>query len=75
LRHNAPERLSFRDIRGRVVMAGGPWRTSGCWWESRAWHYDEWDLEIENASSGLAGFYRVYLDLNASKWFVRGEYD
>ena len=75
LRHDAPERLSFRDVRGRVVMAGGPWRTSGCWWESRAWQYDEWDLEIENAGSGLAGFYRVYLDLNADKWFVRGEYD
>jgi protein ImuB len=75
LKNDTPDQLSFRGIRGRVVTAGGPWRTSGCWWQSEAWQYDEWDLEIETAGSGLVGFYRVYLDLAARKWFVRGEYD
>ena len=75
LKNDVPDRLAFRGIRGRVLTAGGPWRTSGCWWQSEAWQYDEWDLEIETLGSGLLGFYRIYLDLATKKWFVRGEYD
>ena len=75
LRNDVPDQLSFRGIRGRVVMAGGPWRTSGCWWQSEAWQYDEWDLEMETSGSGVAGFYLIYLDRAIEKWFVRGEYD
>ena len=75
LKNGVPERLSFRDMWGQVATAGGPWRTSGCWWQSEAWQYDEWDVEIKTAGSGRAGFYRIYFDRAAGKWFVRGEYD
>jgi hypothetical protein len=34
-------------MRGDVVAASGPWRSSGDWWQEDAWHQDEWDLEIE----------------------------
>jgi protein ImuB len=75
LKNDIPNQLSFRGIRGRVVTAGGPWRTSGYWWQSEAWNYDEWDVEIETAGSRLVGFYRIYCDRAIAKWFVRGEYD
>jgi len=46
-----PTRVAFPGLRGEVVAASGPWRTSGDWWrEDRwgdgPWQHDEWDLEI-----------------------------
>jgi protein ImuB len=42
----SPCRISFRGARGEVVVASGPWRTSGDWWEEHGWRQDEWDMEI-----------------------------
>jgi len=41
-----PVRVGFRGMRGDVVAASGPWRTSGDWWREDGWQQDEWDLEI-----------------------------
>jgi len=41
-----PIRVEFRGMRGDVVAASGPWRTSGDWWREDGWQQDEWDLEI-----------------------------
>ena len=41
-----PCRIYFRGMRGDVVSASGPWRTSGGWWEEQGWRQDEWDIEI-----------------------------
>jgi protein ImuB len=46
VREGRPVRLSFRGVRGDVVTASGPWRSSGDWWREDAWQHDEWDLEI-----------------------------
>jgi protein ImuB len=46
LREGRPVRVGFRGMRGDVVAASGPWRTSGDWWREDAWEHDEWDLEI-----------------------------
>ena len=71
LREGRPVRVSFRGMRGEVVAASGPWRTSGDWWRKDAWHQDEWDLEIRfrrllpmSAASTPAriGLYRLYFD-------------
>jgi hypothetical protein len=40
-------------MRGDVVAASGPWRSSGDWWQEDAWHQDEWDLEIEFPARSL----------------------
>jgi protein ImuB len=42
-----PVRVYLRGMRGQVVAASGPWRSSGDWWQEDAWQQDEWDLEIE----------------------------
>jgi protein ImuB len=42
-----PAKVYLRGMRGQVVAASGPWRSSGDWWQEDAWHQDEWDLEIE----------------------------
>jgi protein ImuB len=48
-----PVRVGFRGMRGDVVTASGPWRTSGDWWREDGWQQDEWDLEIRFHSSRL----------------------
>jgi protein ImuB len=81
-----PKKVSFRGMRGEVLAASGPWRTSGDWWREDAWHQDEWDLEIrfhvpsdrtpkKTASCPQHGLYRFYFDSISQSWFVRGIYD
>ena len=86
LREGHPARISFRGMRGEVVAASGPWRTSGDWWREDPWQHDEWDLEIhfrfspvihlEHASTcPRRGLYRIYYDSLRGNWFMRGIYD
>jgi protein ImuB len=42
-----PAKVYLRGMRGEVVAASGPWRSSGDWWQEDGWQQDEWDLEIE----------------------------
>jgi hypothetical protein len=71
-------------LRGNVIVASGPWRTSGDWWEEHGWRQDEWDIEIHFDSSRKNnlprsvpqnGLYRIYYDWVRRSWFVRGRYD
>jgi len=87
LREGHPARISFRGMRGEVVAASGPWRTSGDWWQEDPWQHDEWDLEIHfrfspaihlertSAPCPQRGLYRIYYDALRGNWFVRGIYD
>lgn len=85
LHESRPKKVSFRGVRGEVLVASGPWRTSGDWWREDAWHQDEWDLEIrfhisadraqKNPTSPQHGLYRLYFDSILQSWFVRGIYD
>ena len=81
-----PTRVFFQGLRGQVLAASGPWRTSGDWWREDPWQQDEWDLEIHfHPSSGSrdaapasrpdCGLYRFYFDVLRGSWFVRGIYD
>lgn len=87
LRDGYPARISFRGMRGQVVAASGPWRTSGDWWREDPWQHDEWDLEIQfhfspairlertSTPCPQRGLYRIYYDAIRRNWFVRGIYD
>jgi protein ImuB len=42
-----PLRVNFSGMRGDVIAASGPWRSSGEWWQEDGWDFDEWDLAID----------------------------
>ena len=47
LQNEQPAKVYLQGMRGEVVAASGPWRSSGDWWQEDAWRQDEWDLEID----------------------------
>jgi protein ImuB len=68
-----------------VLDWGGPWRTSGEWWDvasaARAseldrlrgragWDRDEWEVALVDG-----GVYRVFEDRESGRWFVEGIVD
>src|SRR5712664_3573528 len=55
MKDEQPVRVYLRGMRGEVVAASGPWRSSGDWWQEDAWQQDEWDLEIEFSSPSVVG--------------------
>ncbi len=65
-----PRRITARRLRGTVVSAAGPWRSSGDWWTRQAWSREEWDVALSDGA-----LYRVYRDRLAGGWFVEGSYD
>jgi protein ImuB len=65
-----PVRVTSPLVNGRVVMAKGPWRTSGDWWTPEAWNRDEWDVAVESGA-----LYRLFLEIDSGRWFVEGSYD
>lgn len=65
-----PARVEARGVRGAVVAAAGPWRTTGDWWRVSAWARDEWDVGLDDGA-----LYRLYREHNTNEWFVEGAYD
>jgi protein ImuB len=65
-----PVYLLTDDIRGKIVSATGPWRTSGDWWTTSPWDRDEWDIGLQDGS-----LYRIYREPATSRWFVEGSFD
>jgi protein ImuB len=65
-----PVRVASPSVSGRVVMAKGPWRTSGEWWRTDAWNRDEWDIALESGA-----LYRLFQEIEGGRWFVEGSYD
>jgi protein ImuB len=70
-----PARVVSPSVNGRVVMAKGPWRTSGDWWlegtgNAGAWNRDEWDIALESGA-----LYRLFYEAAGGRWFIEGSYD
>jgi protein ImuB len=65
-----PLEIFARGVRGRVLDAAGPWRTSGDWWREDAWSRDEWDVALSDGA-----LYLLYRDRRDGQWFVEGAYD
>lgn len=66
----APLQVQAQGIRGRVLTAAGPWRTSGDWWRADAWARDEWDIALNDG-----GVYRICCDHASGRWHIEGTYD
>ena len=77
-----PARISAHNVtssglvRGKVIQASGPWRTSGDWWRTDVWARDEWDLAVADSITKQSDVIcRVYRDVQSEEWFVAGIYD
>src|SRR5437016_11082214 len=77
-----PVRIAARSVdassamRGKIVCASGPWRSSGDWWRADVWARDEWDVAIADSNGGQSDVLcRIYHDLASEEWFVEGVYD
>ena len=77
-----PMRISAHDVkssclvRGKVVHASGPWRTSGDWWRPDIWARDEWDIAVADSMPKQSDVLcRIYRDLQSDDWFIAGIYD
>ncbi len=54
----------------RVVTCAGPWRSSGEWWDTRAWARDEWDVALSDGA-----LCRLAHDAPTGRWALDGVYD
>jgi len=68
--NHQPVRVASPSVNGRVMMAKGPWRTSGEWWREDAWNRDEWDVALESGA-----LYRLFQEIDSGRWFIEGSYD
>jgi protein ImuB len=65
-----PSFLLADGIRGPIVSAAGPWRTSGDWWTLDPWNRDEWDISLRDGA-----LYRIWCAHLTGRWFVEGSFD
>jgi protein ImuB len=70
IEHGIPSFLLADSIRGHIVSASGPWRTSGDWWTVDPWDRDEWDVGLREGA-----LYRIYCAHATGRWFVEGSFD
>ena len=73
-RKGCPARVAFQNIRGRVVAASGPWRSSGDWWTEDAWQSEEWDIEIHFDVFSNSGSREQIADTGARRGLRGGVY-
>jgi protein ImuB len=63
-------------VRGKIICASGPWRSSGDWWRPDLWIRDEWDIAVADSMPKQNEVVcRIYRDLRNDVWFVEGIYD
>jgi protein ImuB len=68
--HGRPSRVQWGDRPSAVLAAAGPWRTSGEWWDVRAWARDEWDVLLADGALCHLAF-----DHRARHWLLDAVYD
>ena len=67
---DGPAALRGRNLTARVLVAAGPYRSSGAWWSEEAFSRDYWDVQ---ASDGAV--YRLHQDRKHGTWYADGYYD
>lgn len=67
---DGPTALRGAEVMARVLVAAGPYRSSGAWWSEEAFSRDYWDV---HASDGAV--YRMHQDRSSGGWYLDGYYD
>ncbi|MBV9294626.1 MAG: hypothetical protein JO145_03570 [Acidobacteriaceae bacterium] len=67
---SAPKNIVARGVKGNVIRAAGPWKTSGEWWASTSWIREEWDVVLDDGA-----LYRIYREVETREWYLHGIYD
>jgi protein ImuB len=67
---DGPTALRGHEVVARVLIAAGPYRSSGAWWTEESFSRDYWDV---HASDGAV--YRLHQDRSNGTWFLDGYYD
>jgi protein ImuB len=70
MRAGRPVAVAATGIRGSILAAAGPWRTTGEWWTDTAWAREEWDVALPDGA-----VYRLARDLAAGTWTLDMVYD
>lgn len=67
---------AFRDGADRyeVVVAYGPWQSSGCWWSVDQWDLEEWDVMATSTIGESIGCLIVHDHLH-DRWLLDAFYD
>jgi protein ImuB len=67
---DGPTALRAEQLVARVLVAAGPYRSSGEWWSEEVFSRDYWDV---HASDGAV--YRLHQERRSGAWFLDGYYD
>jgi protein ImuB len=67
---DGPSALRGDQVIARVLVAAGPYRSSGEWWSEEVFSRDYWDV---HASDGAV--YRLHQERRSGSWFLDGYYD
>jgi protein ImuB len=67
---DGPAALRAAQLVARVLVAAGPYRSSGEWWSEEVFSRDYWDV---HASDGAV--YRLHQERRSGAWFLDGYYD
>lgn len=68
--------FAFRDgiVSYDVQIALGPWQSSGCWWSTNKWDFEEWDINANNNVGETISCLVVHDHIN-NKWLLEAFYD
>jgi protein ImuB len=67
---DGPMALRGKETTAHILVAAGPYRSSGEWWSNDEWNRDYWDV---HASDGAV--YRLHQDRVNGRWYLDGYYD
>jgi protein ImuB len=70
MNRDGPTALRGPQIAARILVAAGPYRSSGEWWHGDGFSRDHWDV---HASDGAV--YRLHQDRRDACWYIDGYYD
>jgi protein ImuB len=65
-----PTALRGKETTARILVAAGPYRLSGEWWDDGGWAREYWNV---HASDGAV--YRIHQDQRSGQWFLDGYFD